>query len=84
ALDRGRVDVGVVYKNHTYPVELKLAGPKARKEGLEQLQRYMDTCGATEGWLVIFDRNAKKPWSKRIYWTTETLPDGGTAHIVGC
>ncbi|MDR1828784.1 MAG: AAA-like domain-containing protein [Methylobacteriaceae bacterium] len=84
ALDRGRVDVGVIYKDHTYPVELKLAGPKARKDGLEQLERYMDTCGASEGWLVIFDRDQTKPWEERIYWVTETLPDGSTVHIVGC
>jgi hypothetical protein len=84
ALGRGRMDVSVKYAGKTYPVQLKSAGPKAGSEGLEQLQRTMDTCGASEGWLVIFDRDQTKPWEERIHWTTETLPNGGTAHIVGC
>jgi hypothetical protein len=84
ALGRGRMDVSVKYAGRTYPVELKLAGPKAKDEGLEQLERYMDICGASEGWLIIFDRDQTQPWQERIYGTTETLPNGGTAHIVGC
>jgi hypothetical protein len=62
----------------------RLKEPRVRKDGLEQLQRYMDTCGASEGWLVIFDRDQTKSWEERIYWVTETLPNSGTARIVGC
>jgi hypothetical protein len=44
----------------------------------------MTACGASEGWLVIFDRGQSKGWDEKITWSTETLPGGGTAHIVGC
>jgi hypothetical protein len=44
----------------------------------------MAACGASEGWLVIFDRDQSKSWNEKITWATETLPGGGTAHIAGC
>jgi hypothetical protein len=84
ALGTGRVDVCVRYADKAYPLELKLASPKARLQGLEQLERYMAACGASEGWLVIFDRDSSKGWEDKIAWATEKLPGGGTAHIVGC
>jgi hypothetical protein len=84
ALGTGRVDVCVRYADKAYPLELKLASPKARLQGLEQLERYMAACGASEGWLVIFDRDPSKGWDDKIAWATEKLPGGGTAHVVGC
>jgi hypothetical protein len=60
ALGTGRVDVCVHYAGKAYPLELKLASSKAIRGGLEQLDRYMDSCGAAEGWLVIFDRDNSK------------------------
>jgi hypothetical protein len=44
----------------------------------------MDTFGAKEGWLVIFDRSPKKPWSKKITWSTEKVAGGRIIHVVGC
>jgi RecB family endonuclease NucS len=84
ALGTGRVDVCVRYADKAYPLELKLASSKARLQGLEQLERYMAACGASEGWLVIFDRDSSKGWEDKIAWATEKLPGGGTAHLVGC
>jgi hypothetical protein len=42
----------------------------------------MDTCGAKEGWLVIFDRRPERSWDERITWRT-TQDDDRTIHIVG-
>jgi hypothetical protein len=84
ALGRGRVDICVRYAGKAYPLELKLASSRARAEGLEQLDRYMTACGASEGWLVIFDRDQGKTWDAKLTWATEKLPDGRTAHIAGC
>jgi hypothetical protein len=84
ALGMGRVDICAKYMDKAYPVEVKLAGSKSRERGLEQLERYLDHCGAEDGWLVIFDRKTEKSWDDRIFWRTETLPGGKTAHIVGC
>jgi hypothetical protein len=73
ALGRRRVDLCVVYEGQKYPVELKiLRNEKSVAEGLEQLSAYMDKTGASEGWLVLFDRNAEKPWEDKLYIRTET------------
>jgi hypothetical protein len=68
ALGKRRVDLCVVYEGQKYPVELKiLRNEKSVAEGLEQLSAYMDKAGASEGWLVLFDRNAEKPWEDKLY-----------------
>jgi hypothetical protein len=84
ALGRGRVDLCLRYAGRNYPVELKLAGNRARERGLEQLAEYMDSCGAREGWLVIFDRTPDKPWEEKISWDSESLPGGRTIQVAGC
>jgi hypothetical protein len=35
-------------------------------KGLEQISEYMDKCQATEGHLVIFDRNSNITWEEKI------------------
>ena len=83
ALGRKRLDLCVQMGPHRYPVELKLRqSAKTEAEGLEQLGEYMDACGAKEGWLVIFDRRPRRPWSRRIFW--RTVKSGPrTIHVVG-
>jgi hypothetical protein len=85
SLGRRRLDVCVIYAGQRYPVELKLwEGPKSKEEGMLQLAAYCDSCGATEGWLVFFDRRPKRPWSKKLLWQTRHDPAGHTLHFVGC
>ncbi|HET6387377.1 MAG TPA: ATP-binding protein, partial [Armatimonadota bacterium] len=36
-------------------------------DGLEQTSRYMDTCGGSEGHLVIFDRTPGKTWEEKLF-----------------
>jgi hypothetical protein len=72
ALGRKRVDLCVVYEGQKYPVELKiLRNEKSLPDGLEQLSAYMDKAGASEGWLVLFDRSAEKPWEDKLYMRQE-------------
>ena len=79
-----RLDLCVEYQNGKYPIELKLRyGEKTYEEGKEQLAEYMDKLGCTEGWLIVFDRRKKTPWSQKIFWQTQKI-DGKTIHIVGC
>jgi hypothetical protein len=40
-------------------------------KGLEQTRTYMDTCGTTDGHLVIFNRNPDVPWEDKIFHRTE-------------
>ncbi|MDR1536042.1 MAG: ATP-binding protein, partial [Planctomycetota bacterium] len=84
AVGRGRVDLCLRYAGKSYPIELKLAGRGAKKRGLAQTAEYMDAFGAKIGWLIVFDRSPKKPWTKKISWDTEKLAGGRTIHVVGC
>ena len=84
ASGRGRLDLCVQYENRNYPIELKLYyNNKTQSEGLQQLAEYMDTFGATEGWLVIFDRRKSKSWREKIYWRVKQV-EGKVIYVVGC
>ena len=64
----GRLDIGIVYENKTYPIEIKLwKGEVYYKEGLDKTARYIDIYGSKEGWLVIFDQGKSKSWKEKIY-----------------
>ncbi|MDR1049839.1 MAG: hypothetical protein LBP95_01930, partial [Deltaproteobacteria bacterium] len=81
----GFVDLCANFKNSRFPIELKMKWDSYSKPAsLEQLLDYMDRCQAKEGWLVVFDRDSKKPWSEKITWKTENLPNDIIVHIVGC
>jgi hypothetical protein len=70
AAESGRLDLCVHFEGKKYPIELKIRrGPKTRKEGLTQLERYMDILGCKEGWLLIFDERTTQSWSKKIFDT---------------
>ncbi len=59
AIGSGRLDLFVRYRDAKLPIELKVWRPGQRdplKEGLEQLDRYLEALGLSRGWLVIFDR----------------------------
>ena len=78
-----RVDVCVEYAGQRYPLELKLVrGSKTRAEGLAQLEKYLDTLGCTEGWLVLFATGQRRSWKERLTWKT-VKRRGRTLHVVG-
>jgi hypothetical protein len=83
ALGSCRVDVCIGYKGRKYPIELKIKGHKSFAESLEQEWKYIDISGASEGWLVIFDRSEDKIWDDKITWETQEYK-GKTIHVVGC
>ncbi|MEM7588792.1 MAG: ATP-binding protein [Myxococcota bacterium] len=69
-------------------LELKLVRTKdgfdrRLREGIEQTAQYMDTCDATEGHLLLFDRRAGKSWDERIWLRQETSPDGKEITVWG-
>jgi hypothetical protein len=83
AAGSGRIDLCLIYENRKYPIELKIRhGEKYLQEGIEQTFRYMDTCGCTEGWLVIFDRRENVKWEDKIYMKKETVK-GKTVTVAG-
>jgi hypothetical protein len=83
ALDRKRVDLLISWGTQRIVIELKVnRGSKAREEGLLQTAEYMDISNATEGHLVIFDRDLEKSWEKKIYHQQEQV-EGKTIDIWG-
>jgi hypothetical protein len=78
-----KADICVSYKGRNYPLELKIHGSKSREESLEQLFGYMNKSRASEGWLVVFDKNFTKLWDKKTYWETQDYKDK-IIHVVGC
>jgi hypothetical protein len=86
ALGRQRLDLCIRMGDNRYPLEVKLRELKRADPvplGLRQLGAYMDRCGASEGWLVIFDRRPRRSWKQRISWKTVTA-EARTIHVVGC
>jgi hypothetical protein len=56
-------------------VELKVLHKSLEQtiaKGLDQTRTYMDTCGTTDGHLVIFNRDPDVPWEDKIFHRTET------------
>jgi hypothetical protein len=83
ATGSGRLDLCLIYENRKYPIELKLRyGEKYMEKGIEQTDRYMDICGCSEGWLIVFDRREDVKWEDKIYMKKETI-NGKTVTIVG-
>ena len=55
-------------------IELKILHKSLEQtiaEGLAQTWAYADKCGADEAHLVIFDRDARKPWEAKIFQRAE-------------
>jgi len=83
AAGTGRLDLGVVYENHIYPIEIKLwKGEKYYQRGLEQAARYAGIFGCREGWLVVFDQRKSLAWEEKIYRKEEDV-NGTVIHVFG-
>ncbi|MDR1918316.1 MAG: hypothetical protein LBQ65_01570, partial [Tannerellaceae bacterium] len=62
------------YEGQKYPIELKLwRGEKTLTKGVEQITRYMDVYGCSEGWLALFDPRPERNWDDKIYMRKETI-----------
>ena len=85
ALGSGRLDLGVHFRGAVYAVEVKTLKlyEKTREKAREQVLRYMDRLGVSEGWLVVADPDLTKPWDDKIS-TTDFSEDGKTVHLVRC
>lgn len=85
ALGRKRVDLLIVWKKQRFVLELKVRRQDSDVvKGLVQTAEYMDKSGATEGFLIIFDRDVKgkKSWEEKIYHKTEMV-QGKTIEVFG-
>ncbi len=88
AAGRGAVDLLVVYQGERFVIEIKRVPPRhrtleyVRDEGLEQILRYLDEVGETEGWLFIFDQRPDRSWEERL-WAEELQIEGKILHLRG-
>jgi hypothetical protein len=77
-LGRTRTDLFILWclKDGSYQrviIELKIlhrSREQTVKEGMAQTWKYADTCGGDEAHLIIFDREAGKPWDEKIFQET--------------
>ena len=85
AIGRGRLDLGVVFGNEKYAVEVKTAAlyAKSPEKAHDQILKYMDGLGVSEGWLVVADADVTKPWDGKIS-TTDMSFGPKTVHLVRC
>ncbi len=73
ALGRKRVDLLIKWpaiglSQQRIVIELKVYKDETTiSTGLIQTKNYMQTCNASEGHLVVFDRRKKKTWDEKIY-----------------
>jgi hypothetical protein len=83
ALGMTKSDICISYKDVRYPLEIKIKGVMSREESLDQLLGYMDKCGSSAGWLIVFDRDVMKSWEEKLFWETMDR-NGKTIRVVGC
>ncbi|RCK72913.1 MAG: Cell division protein FtsI [Peptidoglycan synthetase] [Candidatus Ozemobacter sibiricus] len=93
AAGRGRVDLAVEWQGRWSVIEIKLVHPADGREGtieegLRQTARYRDAVGASEAYLVVFDRRPEaraRPWEERLTWEERPSPtgQGGPITVVG-
>jgi hypothetical protein len=82
ALGNGRIDMLVKFGTQEFALEIKIKWDNSTiQEGKEQLARYLDTLGLSQGYLVIFDPGDIQ-WEKKIYWK-ETVHNGKTIIMIG-
>lgn len=61
-----RMDIVIIYNQKQYIIELKIwRGDKYVKQGLDQLQKYLDSQNQTTGYLVVFNFNKNKEFTSR-------------------
>ena len=85
ALGSGRLDLGVLFRGGKYAVEVKLKArfEKNREKAYDQVCRYMDHLGVSEGWLVVFDPDLSGDWDAKL--SHEDIERGGKRiHLFCC
>ena len=83
-LGRGALDLVITWKSARYVIEVKLRRDKRTEErALQQVSRYLDQLGLSEGWLVLFDLRKTSSWAEKL--TLREVSHGGKIiHVVGC
>ncbi len=82
-LGRGALDLLIEWKNERHVIEIKLRrDTETEDEALEQVARYLDHLGLTEGWMLFFDLRKERTWQEKLYQRDVEFP-GKRIRIVG-
>jgi hypothetical protein len=83
ALGRKRMDLGVIYQDQKFAIEIKIkSSEKSREQSLDQVVSYMESLGLKkEGYLCVFDRKFEKSWEERYSWN-EIKHSGKTIQVL--
>ena len=84
ALGKGALDLGVLFRDGKYAVEVKLKYnyEKSPEKAYAQVLRYVDHLGQGEGWLVVFDPQLGD-WDAKLRHE-DVVRDGKTVHVFFC
>ena len=82
ALDSGRLDLCVEFRDKRYAVEVKTSKNFAGAKSYAQLAGYLDKLGLSEGWMAIFDEDKAKPWDEKLF-TRDVELNGKMLHVIG-
>ncbi|HRI72693.1 MAG TPA: endonuclease NucS, partial [Polyangium sp.] len=83
-LGRGALDILVCWKEERHAIELKIRRDMdTETEALEQIVRYLDELGLSEGWLVMFDLRKELSWQDKQF-VREVQHNGKLVRFVGC
>jgi hypothetical protein len=83
-LGRGALDLMVEWKQERHGIEVKLRrDTETEADALQQIARYLDSLGLSEGWLVLFDLRSTLSWKDKLY-IRDTDFANKRVHIVGC
>ncbi len=86
AIQRGRMDLCLRYRDLTMGIELKVwrdGAPDPLTEGLVQIDGYLAGLSLDTGWLVIFDRRSgQRPLAERLSESEHISPDGRQIRVL--
>ncbi|HSN99049.1 MAG TPA: hypothetical protein VLS89_12210, partial [Candidatus Nanopelagicales bacterium] len=83
-LGRGALDLLICWRDEQHAIEVKLRrDTETEEEALDQVARYLDHAGLSEGWLVMFDLRKDLPWSEKLS-LRELSHAGKRVRVMGC
>ena len=84
ALGKGALDLGVLFRDGKYAVEVKLKYnyDKNPEKAYAQVLRYVEHLGQDEGWLVVFDPKLGD-WDAKLRHE-DVVREGKTVHVFFC
>jgi hypothetical protein len=84
ALGKGALDLLITWKGERHLIEVKVRrDERSEKKAVEQVVRYLEGAGMTEGWVVLFDLRKEVSWKKKLF-RRKTRRSGKIVTILGC